>query len=72
MVLTRYLANIILLIGHTFLLYGSQEIGIIIKTTGALMLLLSFIKLKMYDMIVILVTFSALELTKLFHLLFIF
>jgi hypothetical protein len=72
MVLTRYLANIILLIGHTLLLYGSPEIGIIIKTTGAFILLLSFIKLKMYDMIVILVTFSVLELTKLFHLLSIF
>jgi hypothetical protein len=66
---TRYLANFFLLIGQSFILFSSIEIGIIIKVIGACLLLSSFIPYKMWDMVLVAGAFTLLDLSKLISLL---
>ena len=66
---TRYLANFLLLIGQSFILFSNMEIGIIIKVVGASLLLNSFIPYKMWDMIIVAGAFTILDFSKLISLL---
>lgn len=64
--MTRIIANILLLLGHSILLFYNIKIGIIVKITGNILLINYFLKMKYYDMIVTLLAFSLLEIYRLF------
>jgi hypothetical protein len=57
------------LIGQFSILFSSMEIGIILKCIGACALTITFVKLKMWDMVIVLLAFSLLDLSKLLILL---
>lgn len=61
----RIVGNILLLIGHTILLYYSPTLGISIKLGGSILLLLYFNSIKLYDMSITIAAFSSLELIRL-------
>lgn len=62
----RILANILLLVGHAFLIYYDVKLGITIKLIGSSMLIYFFSKLKYWDMTITLSAFSCLEIFRLF------
>lgn len=64
----RIIGNLLLLFGHTILLFQSIEIGIIIKLISNVLLCYFFIKEKYYDMVVTLVAFAILEMFRLVYL----
>jgi len=62
----RIIANSLLLIGHSILLFHHLKMGILIKIIGNSLLISYFAKMKYYDMIITLLAFSTLELYRLF------
>lgn len=62
----RYLANLGVLIGQGFVLYGNVYVGIIIKVLCAFIIMTNMIKLKMWDMVVVLSAFCLLDLSRFF------
>ena len=66
----RYVANLGLLIGQAILLYSDIRIGVTIKTISSLVILYSMIKLKLWDMVIVLTAFLLLDISKLISILF--
>lgn len=66
----RYLANVFILIGQGVLLYGDMRLGITIKTLACVVILKSMIKLKLWDMVIVLTAFLLLDISKLLTILF--
>lgn len=63
----RYIGNAGLLLGQGILLYSSIKIGIVIKLLGMCVLIPAFTKLKMWDVVMLMTVFGALDLSRLLH-----
>lgn len=66
----RYAGNTLLLIGQYFILYQDMNIGILIKLLGGGLITTIMIKLKWWDMVIVLIAFSLLDFSRLITLLF--
>jgi hypothetical protein len=66
----RWLGNFLLIIGYVILLYNDIKVGLAVKFIGGLLCIPSFIKLKLWDALVIVGFFAIIEGTKLIHLYF--
>ena len=63
----RYLANLLLLLGQSFILFYIEDIGILIKLIGGVLIIYSLVPLKLWDMIIIVCAFNILDMSKLIH-----
>lgn len=61
----RYLANLTLLIGQSFILYGDIRVGIVLKLLGGTVILVCMVSYKLWDMVIVLLAFLLLDLSKL-------
>ena len=66
----RWIGNLLLLVGYFILLFYKQDIGLSIRIIGAILLLPSFIKLKLYDLLFIASIFLAIDIAKLLEIIF--
>jgi hypothetical protein len=64
----RYIGNALLLIGYYIMLWDDQKVGLIIKCIGGLFSMPFAIKYKLWDVLVIGGFFSAIEISKIIHL----
>ena len=64
----RYIGNFLLLLGYQIMLWGDLKYGLIIKVLAGILLFPSFVKLKMWDSVVICSFFFAIELSKLLQI----
>lgn len=61
----RALGNILLLMGQALILYHSMSLGIIIKLIGCTIVTSEFIISKDYDVVITMVSFGILDLSRL-------
>jgi len=66
--LLRYLGNFFIIFGYYIILWGDLKYGLLIKLIAGILLFPSFVKLKMWDSVVICSFFFAIESTKLVQL----
>lgn len=68
--LLRYIGNLLLIVGYFTLLYTNFKIGLTVKFFGGLLGIPSLLKLKMWDALIIVGFFTAIEGTRLIQLYF--
>lgn len=66
----RILGNLLLLLGYFVLLWVNFKTGLLIKFFGGLLTTPFAIKYKMWDVVIICVFYSVIEMTKLYQLYF--
>jgi len=64
----RYLGNLLLLLGYQIMLWGSFKYGLVIKFIGGLLGIPFAIKLKLWDVLFLIVFFGITEISKLTQL----
>ena len=64
----RYLGNLFLIIGYQIMLWGDFKSGLLLKFIGGLLIVPFVIKFKLWDMLLLCVFFSMIELSKLTQL----
>ena len=64
----RYLGNILLMLGYQIMLWGSFKYGLVIKFIGGLLGIPFAIKLKLWDVLFLIVFFGITEISKLTQL----
>jgi hypothetical protein len=64
----RYLGNALLIIGHIFLLHMDIRVGVVLKTLAFSLTLPYFIQARLWDVVLLSLLFSSIELTKLIAL----
>jgi len=65
----RYFGNLLLVAGYYVILWGDIRIGLVVKTVGGLLLIPSFVFLKMWDALILCGFFAVIEVSKLISLL---
>ena len=65
---SRYLGNIILIIGYYTILNSDMKLGIILRIIGPMFMIPSFIELKLWDVLFITGLFYAIDILKLLEL----
>lgn len=65
----RYMGNSLLIIGHFTLLWGNIETALMIKIAGGLAILPFAYRWKLWDVMVLELTFGSMDVTKLTQLL---
>jgi len=66
--LLRWIGNILLMLGYQIMLWGSFKYGLIIKFIGGLLGIPFAIKLKLWDVLFLIVFFGISEISKLSQL----
>jgi hypothetical protein len=66
--LLRYIGNSFIIFGYYIILWGDLKYGLLIKLLAGILLLPSFVKLKMWDSVVICSFFFTIEITKLLQI----
>jgi len=69
--LLRWVGNILLMLGYQIMLWVSFKYGLMIKFIGGLLGIPFAIKLKLWDVLFLIVFFGITEITKLLQLLFV-
>jgi hypothetical protein len=64
----RYFGNLLLVAGYYVILWGDIRIGLVVKTVGGLLLIPSFVFLKMWDALILCGFFAVIEVSKLLSL----
>jgi hypothetical protein len=64
----RYFGNLLLVAGYYVILWGDIRIGLVVKTVGGLLLIPSFVFLKMWDALILCGFFAVIEISKLLSL----
>jgi hypothetical protein len=67
----RWFGNLLIIVGYSILLYYNVKIGLSLKFIGGMLVIPSFIKLKMWDALFIVSFFTIIEGTKLLQLYFV-
>jgi len=67
----RWMSNLLIIVGYSILLYYNLKVGLSLKFIGGLLVIPSFIQLKMWDALFIASFFTIVEGTKLLQLYFI-
>jgi hypothetical protein len=70
-VLLRWIGNLLIVTGYFILLYNNMKLGLSLKFLGGMLVLPSFIQLKMWDVLMIAGIFSFIEGSKLIQLYFV-
>jgi hypothetical protein len=68
--LFRYIGNIFLIFGYFLLLWNDPIIGLIIKCLGNFLIIPFAIRYKFWDILVLCAFYAAIEIPKLFNLIF--
>jgi len=63
--LLRWIGNILLMLGYQIMLWGSFKYGLVIKFIGGLLGIPFAIKLKLWDVLFLIVFFGITEISKL-------
>jgi len=66
--LLRWIGNILLMLGYQIMLWGSFKYGLVIKFIGGLLGIPFAIKLKLWDVLFLIVFFGITEISKLSQL----
>lgn len=66
----RYVGNTLLIIGHFVLLWGDTQTALTVKLIGGLCVLPFAIYLRLWDVVVLELTFGSMDITKLLQLIF--
>ena len=66
----RWFGNLLIIVGYSILLYYNLKVGLSLKFIGGLLVIPSFIQLKMWDALFIVSFFTIVEGTKLLQLYF--
>jgi hypothetical protein len=66
--LLRYIGNSFIIFGYYTILWGDLKYGLIIKVLAGILLFPSFVKLKMWDSVVICSFFFTIEFAKLLQI----
>ena len=64
----RYLGNLLLIIGYQTMLWGDFKYGLLVKCIGGLLTVPFAIKLKLWDVLVLIAFFGITEISKLSQL----
>jgi hypothetical protein len=64
----RYFGNLFLIVGYYIILWGDMKVGLFVKTVGGLLLIPSFVFLKMWDALILCGFFAVIEISKLISL----
>jgi len=67
----RWMGNLLIIVGYSILLYYNLKVGLSLKFIGGLLVIPSFIQLKMWDALFIVSFFTIVEGTKLLQLYFV-
>jgi hypothetical protein len=67
----RWMGNLLIIVGYSILLYYDLKVGLSLKFIGGLLVIPSFIQLKMWDALFIVSFFTIVEGTKLLQLYFV-
>ena len=67
----RWFGNLLIIIGYSILLYYDLKVGLSLKFIGGILVIPSFIQLKMWDALFIVSFFTIIEGTKLLQLYFV-
>jgi hypothetical protein len=67
----RWFGNLLIIVGYSILLYYNIKIGLSLKFIGGILVIPSFIQLKMWDALFIVSFFTIIEGTKLLQLYFV-
>jgi len=67
----RWFGNLLIIVGYSILLYYNLKVGLSLKFIGGLLVIPSFIQLKMWDALFIVSFFTIIEGTKLLQLYFV-
>ncbi len=65
------MGNLLIIVGYSILLYYDLKVGLSLKFIGGLLVIPSFIQLKMWDALFIVSFFTIVEGTKLLQLYFV-
>lgn len=64
----RYIGNFSLLFGYYIVLWGDEKVGLLIRIIGGFLLIPSFFRLKMWDVLILCGFYSLIEISRLIHL----